>query len=206
MGLSIHYRGTLTDKKQIYPLMDELEDIARSMQWTCRRFDEDWSRTPDARLSHEVPGQISIEGEAGLKGVMLDLHEQCESLWLCFNASGALTSVLQVALLADEGYPSAPGWLSVKTQFAGADIHIAIVKLLRYLKGKYLHDLEVEDESGYWQNGKREAVTQQINLIGQGLRAIEEELESADPKGEADIVARIEQALRRMQKWDKNKD
>ncbi len=199
MGLSIHYRGTLTDKNQIYPLIDELEDIAKSMQWEYRLFDEDWSQRPDATLEKGEAGTLKIEGDARLKGVILNVHEDCESLSLCFDASGAITSLLNVALNAEEGYPSGPQWLSVKTQFAGPEVHVAVVKLLRYLKSKYLHDLEVNDESGYWETDDYGAVVENIDLINRGIAAITRRLEAARPESTDDIIAQIEKALRDMQ-------
>jgi len=196
MGLSVHYRGSLTDKKQIHNFIHELEDIAKSVNWEYRILDEDWSRPPDARLAHNSAGQAVIEGELGLKGIILSMHKDCESLNLCFKASGELASPLQIALSADEDYLGQPEWVSVKTQFAGPDVHVALVKLLRYLKGKYLHDLEVDDESGYWDTGDYNAIVKNISLINRAIDAISNQLENSDAETEDDIIAQIEKALR----------
>ncbi|MGZ8525039.1 MAG: hypothetical protein ACXWV1_11460 [Chitinophagaceae bacterium] len=40
---------------------------------------------------------------------------------------------------------------STKTQFAGSDAHIAVIKLLRYLKEKYFSVFELDDEGKYWE-------------------------------------------------------
>jgi len=199
MGVSVHYRGSLTDKRQIQPLINELEDIAQSIQAKCRVFDEDWNEKPDAHLEHNSAGQATIVGNIGLKGVSLQLHERCETLFLCFDASGVLTSPIQVAFRADSDYAVDPDhWLSVKTQFAGAKVHVALVELLRYLKGKYIHDLEVDDEAGYWGNQDITAVERDIDLINRGIDAIANRLETIPTQDTDDIVKQITIALRRM--------
>ena len=43
--------------------------------------------------------------------------------------------------------------LSVKTQYAGIEIHKLIIHLLKYLSGKYLQDFKVIDEGEYWETG-----------------------------------------------------
>ncbi|HKK79408.1 MAG TPA: hypothetical protein VJ933_07245, partial [Phaeodactylibacter sp.] len=73
MGVTIHYRGSLTDKKQIHSLIDELEDIAKSVNGSCMVIDEDWSKKPDAHFEHDSTGRATIQGNCGLKGVILDL-------------------------------------------------------------------------------------------------------------------------------------
>lgn len=199
MGVTIHYRGSLTDKKQIYPLIDELEDIAKSVKGKCVVIDEDWSIKPDARLEHDSAGRACIQGTCSIKGVLLNLHDRCESLNLCFNASGLITSPLDVAFSADNDYAVSPdNWMFVKTQFAGPKVHVAVVELLRYLKSKYIHDLEVDDETGYWDTGDFQAVEQQMNLINRGIDAISNRLETIPVAGGEDIVKQIVIALRKM--------
>ena len=52
--------------------------------------------------------------------------------------------------------PLAPeAWVSVKTQFDSPDTHIWIIGLLKYLKKRYIANLEVRDEGEYWETGNR---------------------------------------------------
>jgi hypothetical protein len=202
MGLSIHYRGTLTDKRAIGRFIDEVEDIAKAMQWPCRVLDEDWSRPPDIQLEFHAPGQASLSGHAGLKGVSFSPHPQCETVTLFFNASCMLTSPLAVAFSAEEGYPAQLDWQSVKTQYAGVETHVAIVRLLRYLQGKYLHDLEVHDEGGYWETNDLAALQAKLDFLGQVIDELGDRLENLEVSGDGkeDIVARIEEVLREMKR------
>ena len=201
MGLSIHYRGSLTDKRAIYQLMDEVEDIARAMKWKYVILDEDWSQRPTANLDQADGGGIGIVGKLALKGISFRVHPECEWVYLFFNASCVVSSPVQVAMSASEGYPAHAQWQSVKTQFAGPDAHVAIIRLFRYLKGKYLHDLEVTDEGEYWETGDYEKLKSQIEKLGLAIEMVGMALEDLD-KGsdEQDIVERIEQVLKELRK------
>jgi len=53
---------------------------------------------------------------------------------------------------AEEGRLEGPPWVSVKTQFAKPEAHIAVVKTLAAIQERYICDLEVDDEGGYWRS------------------------------------------------------
>jgi hypothetical protein len=54
--------------------------------------------------------------------------------------------------------------VSVKTQFAGMDVHLAAVKLLKHLSKKYFAVFEVKDEGGYWETNDEEVLSKQFGL------------------------------------------
>ncbi len=196
MGVSIHYRGALTDKRAVSQFIEEVEDIARTMQWPYTVLDEDWAHPPTAEVESREGGAIFLEGHAGLKGISFEPHPRCESVSLFFNASGVITSPLHVALSASEGYPAQAQWLSVKTQFAGPDTHVAVVKLLRYLQGRYLHELEVSDEGGYWETGDYGQLAANMNIVDEAIRQLASDLR--ENRQDSDIVAQIEKLLKEL--------
>ncbi|MCO6478652.1 MAG: hypothetical protein J5I94_18610 [Phaeodactylibacter sp.] len=203
MGLSLHYRGSLTDKRAVHQLVEEVEDIAKAMNWKYTILDEDWSKAPTAGLDNTDTGGIQITGTLALKGISFQVHPKCEWVYLFFNASCVISSPVQVAMSASEGYPAHAQWHAVKTQFAGPDAHVAIVRLLRYLKGKYLHDLEVTDEGKYWETGDYEYLKAQIEKLGMAIEMVGMALENLDQgSSEEDIVERIEQVLRELRRRD----
>ncbi|MFA5806696.1 MAG: hypothetical protein WC879_18850, partial [Melioribacteraceae bacterium] len=51
----------------------------------------------------------------------------------------------------DEDYKKYLYMLSVKTQFAGSNVHKLIIHLLKYLCKKYFQEFEVIDEGHYWE-------------------------------------------------------
>ena len=57
----------------------------------------------------------------------------------------------------------------VKTQFAGADIHIKVVELIKEL-GKYFENLEVSDEGEYWETGSLSRLLYHLNMVNNILK------------------------------------
>jgi len=165
MGVSLHYRGKLDDKTQLPSLCDEVGDIASSMGWPSRVLDDDWSIPVDAEL---LSGGI-IEGNLGLKGILITPHPQSESLILTFDRDGQLRAPMTVLLLLDGTLKPETAWISMKTQFAGPDTHVWVIGLLKYLKKRYISDLEVSDESEYWDTGDRQVLEDQMAFINDKL-------------------------------------
>jgi hypothetical protein len=94
-------------------------------------------------------------------GLVLTPRGLCEPLELCFN-----------------GTHLAPSW--VKTQFAGPDVHIAVVGLFRMLAPRF-RDFVVEDDAQYWETGNLESLKDAFDQVEQGLVAALEEPDSSGP-------------------------
>ena len=134
MGLSIHYYGTIKDTDRIDELITEVADICESLSWTSHIIKE-----PNADQ---------------LNGICF-YPEKCEPIFLTFLPGGRMCS--PVSLMNRDIYEGNEldaeliYTTSTKTQFAGADAHIAVIKLLRYLKEKYFSVFELNDEGMYWE-------------------------------------------------------
>jgi hypothetical protein len=169
MGVTIHYRGTLNNTGLLPQLHSELTDIARVMKWDCQEMDDDWAVEPNARLESG-----RIVGHLGLKGVLIQPHNASETLAFLFDRNGVLHSPAGMALSC-EGR-ALGDWVSVKTQFAPPDVHARIVGLLKYLKRRYISDLEVTDEGGYWETGNWEALIQKMESINAAMDRLDDAL------------------------------
>ena len=88
-----------------------------------------------------------------------------EPLAFFFDARGNLRAPLDMVLIQEGAIKPQDSWVSCKTQFAPPEIHIWIVGLLKYLKRKYIPDLEVSDESDYWQTGDRQLLEQKMQFL-----------------------------------------
>ncbi len=200
MGVSIHYRGKLQNLDTIHALIEEVRDIAAVMGWKYKWMDDDWQQPPSAHLESAREAGIQIVGNCGLKGIQFAPSPHCEYVWLYFNAKGILTSPFRVALDAEEGYPMQEHWLATKTQNAGVEAHIAIVKLLRYLKSKYIPDLQVEDEGNYWDGNDAQKLQECFDTIDTGLQVVSQAVVRANVSFEDstdEVVRKIEEALRK---------
>jgi hypothetical protein len=134
MGLSIHYSGTIKDTARIDELTAEVADICQSLNWTYHIIKE-----PNADQ---------------LNGICFS-PEKCEPIFLTFLPGGRLCSPVNLMnrdLYENNGLDTELVYTtSTKTQFAGPDAHMAVIKLLRYLKEKYFSVFELDDEGMYWE-------------------------------------------------------
>jgi hypothetical protein len=166
MGVSIHYRGRLNDIALLPQLCEEISDIADSMGWSATTLDDDWAKPPDATL---MTGGI-IEGHLGLKGIQITPHPDSESLALFFDRSGELRCPLTMLMILNGTLQPANAWVTIKTQFSNPGTHVWIVGLLKYLKRHYLANLEVSDETGYWDIGDKRELEENTALLNDKLQ------------------------------------
>ena len=175
MGITIYYKGTLNDLTQLDRLKDELIDIAKTLKWDWDELDEDFTKPASAHLI--VNGQSAkIKGHLPLKGISLKLHPNCETFNLYFDKKGNLTSPLHFILIQEKRIDPEKAYLSVKTQFAPPEIHIAIIRLLRFLKKRYINDLKVFDDGGYWETSDLQGLLYRLQMIDQAMDRIEQAL------------------------------
>ena len=153
MGLSIHYSGKIKDVGLIPRLVDELKDVCTIMTWSYHLFDNET-----------------------VKGICFSPAE-CEPLYLTFSKDGVLCSPI---LLQHRIHPSTV--ISVKTQFAGIDVHIAIIKLLKYLKANYFEKFELDDEGGYWESDDDDILRQQFRNYQLALDTVSDKLKGFEAK------------------------
>jgi len=145
MGLSIHYSGHIRRYGIIDEMMTEVTDICESLNW----------------IYHILDGNNTDK----LKGICLS-PEGCEPVFLTFLPNGRMCS--PVNLMHKDIYeehdldPELLYTTSTKTQYAGPDAHIAIIRLLRYLKEKYFSAFELNDEGMYWETMDEKVLMEQF--------------------------------------------
>lgn len=182
MGLTVHFKGVLTDLSEVHNLIAEVSDICEIMKWEWRVVNEDWLTTAKPAIRKKKNG-ISIDGHLGLKGIGFDPHADSETVMLYFDNIGNLTSPFVRAMQLQNGTDGVDqNWNWVKTQFAPVHTHVAIIKLLRHLKNKYIHNLEVTDEGGYWDTGDLEQLISCRNSIFDAMDVLEEGLKKSTIK------------------------
>jgi len=179
LGITIHFQGKLKNQLMINSLIDELIDISETMEWKWHSLDEDWSKPATARFSLNKNG-IEISGTLALKGIQINLHPDCEPLFIYYDREGNLRTPASVALLNEGKIKPGDIYISVKTQFAPPDVHISIVKLLKYLKKQYMHNLKVIDEGNYWNMEDEEDLIKKMDFIKDKIDMVENILLSID--------------------------
>ena len=195
MGVSIHYEGRLNKLDLIIPLMDELEDIAKSIGWGSRRFDEDWNMLCTAKLVHSDQG-AEITGDLGLKGIIMEPSDNTEGLPFLFNSGGKMTS-----LLGAVGDPQYAESVNVKTQFGESSTPMWIIGLLKYIQSKYVSNLDVTDEGGVWEGGSEAQLNEKRALIDGFIDAFKEKFEASKLKhsNSGELLDEIEKIAKEIQ-------
>lgn len=181
MGITIHYKGKLNSVDDIGSFCEEMEDITKSMDWKCSTFDFD--------NKSKVP----------LKGVIIGPHEKSEPLPFMVDKNGFLRNPFMLEISKDNDEFT---WFNhIKTQFAPIEIHIAVIKLLKYIQQKYISNLDVYDEGDYWQTGDENILKGKIDFLNSAMDQLEDVLNSIELKegSTAESVAdKIEELLKKM--------
>lgn len=201
MGITIHYKGSINDLALIDQIQQEMVDICQSMNWEYHLWNEDQSKPYDAELIHTNSG-AKTEGHIPLRGISIITDPENESLDLLFNPQGQLSSFMLEILKHNGTLSKDHNWIFVKTQFGSVDSHIAIVKVLQYLKQTYIPDLEVKDEGEYWETGDKEHLMGKRGFLLGKMAQFEKALSSIEFEGEPtteELVEKIEEVLTKMQ-------
>ncbi len=153
MGLSIHYHGQIKDYALTDELTSEAIDICKSLNWNYHIFEKISNANDKAHVND--PGFINYS-ENELKGISF-MPEGCEPVSLVFFPSGRLCCPFKLMNNNPSTNDLMVETISTKTQYAGMDVHITVLKLLQYFKDKYFSVFELSDEGNYWET-KDEAV------------------------------------------------
>jgi len=176
MGLSIHYSGTIKNYYLIDELMDEAEDISSNLGWKSQ-----------------------LVNDENAKGIIIS-PQNCEPLWLTFQTNGQLCGPL-FFMAKNEKADIDWGLIHTahtKTQFAGPEVHIALVKLLKFLSNKYFKEINVSDEGMFWETGDEKILSDQFEKYNSMLDMVSSALSDFKAKqGETaeSIADRIEKLL-----------
>ena len=152
MGLSIHYSGSFNPEASLSAMIEEVKEIADIYKWKYFVFEDTF---PDDSF-----GRIEYTDE--IYGICFT-PPKCETVFLSFLSNGRMSSPSHLQFFGnstDKEYQSYLYMLAVKTQYAGAEIHMLIIHLLKYLESKYLHNFVVHDEGYYWESGDEMLLTE----------------------------------------------
>ena len=148
MATTVHYFGKIKSLDLIRELQDEFREIAQVSGWAHEMVDHSYS--------HE--GDISA-GRLTLKGIRLTLQKGTSPLQLTFDKDGYLSHIYYEksteASLVRGKAPVARQLLHqvhTSTTLGSSEPahHVSLVKLLDYVKKRYVPNLEVIDNTGYW--------------------------------------------------------
>ena len=173
--LTIHYSGFVKENKK-KELINELTDISKEINW-----------------------EYTIIDDKKFFGIIINVHKNCEPLTILTDNDNKLVSLIA---LRNDTAGDERLYISVKTNFANTDTHISIIKLLKYIKKKYIPNLQVLDEGDYWQTEDKELLQEKFDFLLRKLDEITDTLEEESVPNDKtlsvnDLAKRIEDILRR---------
>lgn len=184
MGVTIHYRGRLKSPDHIEQLITEVESLAEEAGWQYRVI----SPMPDLIFDHiyvTLMG-IVVDVHPDCESLSLVFDEQGRLISLpgldIIAYEGFLVEkedelgtyvTLEMPPLEDLGKLTWDDLAAMdeintaytKTQFSGAETHILLCKLLRYLEKKYFAEFKVFDEGDYYYTGNASALAEKIAFL-----------------------------------------
>ena len=159
MGITIHYKGKIDDVEMIDNLIFEISDICNDMGW-------------DSTIIQKEKNDIN---HPPIKGIIFTIHKGCEVVGFIFDKNGFLRSPISI-----QYYDESDKYqliVSVKTQFSSPDIHVVLIKLLKYIKTKYISNLEVTDEGEYWETSDMERLKYLFDFLDNKINMFRDILE-----------------------------
>jgi hypothetical protein len=182
LGLSIHYSGNIKSEALIEKLTIETEDICQSLSWKYQVIKE--------------PNTDQLNG-------ICFSPDGSESVFLTFLPGGRMCSPVNLMnrdIFDRNGLDKELIYTtSTKTQYAGPDAHIAVIKLLRYLKDKYFKEFELVDEGKFWETNDEKMLLEQFARYEFALNIVTDALSNMETvPGETveTLAERIEKVLK----------
>mgnify|MGYP001607375097 FL=1 len=193
MGLSIHYQGRIKDNALIDEMTEEVADVCNSMGWKYHLMEVVDTEKPESNTHH-----IRYSPE-DVKGITFS-PEECEPVILTFLPDGMLVNWVKLIHYDHLTNDLAIEWVHTKTQFAGPDTHIAVVKLLHYISEKYFSFFELSDEGLYWGTWDEKILLSQFakyNSLLDKMTAALQNVKLAPGETVENLADRIEEILKK---------
>ncbi len=163
MGLTIFYSGAIRDVRLIPALVDEVCDICDGLYWRCEIVEP----------SDDIP----------ISGVLF-CPPRSEEIWLTFLPNGRMANPESFFNITGEKKKlSGSIVLNSIVQYAGADAHMRVIEMLKYLSPKYFRRLKIIDESEYWETGNAEKCRDWFVMFDAWTKNMSEDLGKLDNRG-----------------------
>ena len=177
MGVTIHYRGKLSQQHSIDEVIDHFRNLCFKQELENWQVDDEIT-TENYLAKEDIGTQI--------KGIKINVHPDCETLVFTFDTKTKRLCDIWEQVKTGKKFACGKkeGRLFCKTQFAGAYAHIVVCRLLRELKDRFIPRLYVSDEGEYWQTEDIEKLEEHIGSLGEMIKAFGETMkEIASKKG-----------------------
>lgn len=140
MGLSFHYKGKLREPESLKKIIEEVTDIAKANHWSHRVFEE------------AFPNPVfSLDSNSDSVYGICFSPPDCDVVCVTFLSNGELCPFYNLEVSKIDKKEPDGAYLSVKTQFAGPQIHKQLITIFDYLNKRYFENFDLIDEGNYWE-------------------------------------------------------
>jgi hypothetical protein len=174
----IKYSGAINSKDLLKPMKEEFQDICEISKWEFEIVNEDFnsltakakkefSKSDFFELDEDLENEIThFKGpDVYLEGISIGISKGVEPLKFTFDKNGQIAAIsfyttdtvginskITVKKYEFMYFPY------IKIYTGNYETHIKMIKILDYVKKKYIKNLEVIDTSFFWDNRDEEAL------------------------------------------------
>ena len=186
MGLTIYYKGNFRPEGSLPEMIDEVRDIAEIYKWKYNIFEREFPKGSLGKKTYDT----------NLYGILLHPHKKCETVSLCFLSNGMLccpSSIIHLQSKDEKNKKILSGHFT-KTQYAGPEIHKAIIDFFRYLSKKYFKKFLMIDEGKYWETNDEKILRETFKEWNAMMDGFAGALKTIKPKKSESLESVIKRA------------
>ena len=185
MGLCFYYSGRFNPAVSISEMISEIEEVARANDWKYFIFEREFPQ-----------GGFTTDYDQNIYGICFTPPE-CETVHFEFLSNGRMSN-----FFALENFGNSDDSLDreilyyngVKTQYAGPEIHMKLIKLFKYISQKYLLDFDLYDEGEYWKTEDESILRKNFSrnqFFIDGIKAAFDKIPKGEDETPEDYVKRV---------------
>lgn len=191
MGIAIDYQGSLDEPEKVSSFIADMQLRCQKLGWPCVEVNEriigrayyylgsEEAESEQAGMSTMSVAMGEKQVEDRIRGVRIQPPET-ETFVLTFNRDGKLVDYFAlpgkmvnkpgpggysfISYTREPGYYIEHDYRSVKTT-GRVEAHVLIVALLQYIQARYMSNLVVQDDAGYWESGDLEKLFKEHALM-----------------------------------------
>lgn len=129
MGVSIHFEGQLKSENDFNSVITAAKNFAQNNEMPYEFFSDPFKKIC------RVKAEQDWDYEGPTKGIKIQPDPNSDPLWLEFDKDNYIQEFC-------------------KTQFAGIDVHLKIIQLLKLIQPHFI-ELLVTDEGEYWETNDK---------------------------------------------------
>lgn len=196
MGLSIHYGGSFNKNTSLSEMIEEVKDIVEIYKWEYTIYEDQF---PSNSLGKDTYNKK-------IYGISFTPPE-CETISLSFLSNGKMSCSTRLKYYGNSINKAEQQYLtilSVKTQYAGIEIHKLVIHLLKYLSKKYFTDFKLDDEGKYWETENEKLLQKKFNQYNSLMNNVSYALQNYPLKSGENFNQYFERILKQIRNKKKN--